>query len=94
MHKSFTICSETGKLAGSGCPTMNVVLAVNSDGSIKGKPSSVPEGKLDINISATCDSQHSGGEDSTDNPDNGSTEQGNGQVPDDNLWNNDNFGIQ
>lgn len=94
MHKSYTVCSETGKLAGPGCPTMNVVLAVNSDGSIKGKPSSVPEGKLDINISATCDSQHTGGEDSTDNTDNGSTEQGNGQAPDDNLWNNDNFGIQ
>ena len=58
MHKSYTICSETGKLAGATCPTINVVLAVNSDGTIKGKPSKVPEGKLDINISATCDSAH------------------------------------
>lgn len=93
MHKSFTICSETGKLAGANCPTMNVVLAVNSDGSIKGKPSTVPEGKLDINIGATCDSAHTGsGED-----DPGSTDPGdpdNGQNPDDNLWNNEDFGIQ
>ena len=93
MHKSFTICSETGKLAGANCPTMNVVLAVNSDGSIKGKPSTVPEGKLDIDIGTTCDSAHAGGgEDDTNSTD--PTDPDNGQTPDDNLWNNEDFGIQ
>ena len=95
MHKSYTICSETGKLAGATCPTMNVVLAVNSDGTIKGKPSKVPEGKLDINISATCDSAHaSSGDDDTNSTDPGTTDPGNGQSPEDNLWNNEDFGIQ
>ena len=95
MHKSYTICSETGKLAGATCPTMNVVLAVNSDGTIKGKPSKVPEGKLDINISATCDSAHvSSGDDDTNSTDPGTTDPGNGQNPEDNLWNNEDFGIQ
>ena len=95
MHKSYTICSETGKLAGATCPTMNVVLAVNSDGTIKGKPSKVPAGKLDINISATCDSAHaSSSDDDTNSTDPGTTDPGNGQNPEDNLWNNEDFGIQ
>lgn len=95
MHKSYTICSETGKLAGATCPTMNVVLAVNSDGTIKGKPSKVPEGKLNINISATCDSAHvSSGDEDTNSTDPGTTDPGNGQSPEDNLWNNEDFGIQ
>lgn len=75
--------------------TMNVVLADNSDGTIKGKPSKVPEGKLDINISATCDSAHvSSGDDDTNSTDPGTTDPGNGQNPEDNLWNNEDFGIQ
>lgn len=95
MHKSYTICSETGKLAGATCPTMNVVLAVNSDGTIKGKPSKVPEGKLNINISATCDSAHaSSSDEDTNSTDPGTTDPGNGQSPEDNLWNNEDFGIQ
>ncbi len=93
VHKSYTICSETGKLAGANCPTMNVVLAVNSDGSIKGKPSTVPEGKLDIDIGTTCDSAHAGGgDDDTNSTD--PTDPDNGQNSDDNLWNNEDFGIQ
>ena len=57
LHKSYSVCSETGKLAGPGCPATTVVVAVE-DGSIVGKPSTVPDGKLDIDISTTCDGQH------------------------------------
>ena len=94
MHKSYTICSETGKLAGPNCPTMKVVLAVTGDGTIKGKPSAVPEGKLDIDISTTCDSAHTSSDDNTNNTDPGTTDPDNGQNSEDNLWNNDDFGIQ
>lgn len=58
LHKSYTVCSETGKLAGPNCPNpISVVVAVK-DGQILGKPSEVPEGKLDIDVSQECTSDH------------------------------------
>ena len=57
-----------------------------------GKPPKVPAGKLDINISATCDSAHaSSSDDDTNSTDPGTTDPGNGQNPEDNLWNNEDF---
>ncbi|MDD3395235.1 MAG: PBP1A family penicillin-binding protein [Anaerotignum sp.] len=60
-HKVFTICKESGKLASENCPAssrMDVVLAVDDNGNIIGKPSSIPAGKMDINIKETCDYDH------------------------------------
>lgn len=58
LHKSYTVCAETGKLASANCPdTVDVVVAVK-DGEILGKPSEIPEGKLDIDISQECTSEH------------------------------------
>jgi penicillin-binding protein 1A len=37
---------------------MDVVLAVDENGKILGKPSTIPEGKMDININETCDFDH------------------------------------
>ncbi len=60
-HKVFTICKESGKLASDNCPAssrMEVVLAVDKNGNILSKPSTIPEGKMDINIHETCDLDH------------------------------------
>ncbi len=60
-HKTFSICKESGKLAGDSCPAdsvISVVLAVDENNNILSKPNTVPEGKLDINIIATCDAKH------------------------------------
>lgn len=60
-HKVFTICKESGKLASENCPEsdrMDVVLAVDEKGNIIGKPSTIPAGKMDININETCDLDH------------------------------------
>ena len=35
-----------------------MVLAVDENNNILSKPNTVPEGKLDINITATCDAKH------------------------------------
>lgn len=56
QHKSYTVCSETGKLPGPGCPTTTVVVAV--EGGKVVKPSTIPDGKLDIDIGTTCDGVH------------------------------------
>ncbi len=59
-HQSFTVCAESGKLAGSNCPEsdrMEVVLAVEGT-KILGKPSTIPEGKMDIDISQECNMDH------------------------------------
>ena len=95
MHKSYTICSETGKLAGATCPTMNVALAVSSDGTIKGKPSKVPAGKLGYQYQRNLRLllHASSSDDDTNSTDPGTTDPGNGQNPEDNLWNNEDFGI-
>lgn len=54
-HKSFKICSETGQIATEFCPNAtSVSLAIDPDsGKIMNKPSPVPSGKLDIQLS-TC----------------------------------------
>lgn len=106
MHKSYTICKESGKIASPNCPTdstMQVVLAVDSSGNIKGKPTDIPEGKLDININAACDVNHVGS-DATTEPEQPTapppTESDNTpadpgvQIPDDELWGGGDFGIQ
>lgn len=70
-HKTFTICKESGKLASANCPAssrMDVVLAVGKNGNIIGKPSTIPEGKMDININETCDYDHT--TDNTTSPSN------------------------
>lgn len=61
QHKAFTVCTESGKVASPNCPEeckMSVVLAVNDSGRIVGKPSEVPEGRMDIDVSAVCDMAH------------------------------------
>ena len=46
-HKSYKVCSVTGKLAGDGCDSpMEVVLATDSDNNILNAPSEAPEGKV------------------------------------------------
>lgn len=99
MHKSYIICKESGKIASPNCPTdctEQVVLAVGSDGTIKGKPSEIPEGKLDINVNEACDFDHAGG--GTSDPgttDPGTTDPGySDQIPDDDMWSSNDFGIQ
>lgn len=104
MHKSYVICKESGKVASPNCPTdstMQVVLAVDSSGNIKGKPTDIPEGKLDINVNAACDLNHAGGgtttepEQPTTPTDPGTTPTDPGiQIPDDELWGGGDFGIQ
>ena len=60
-HKVFTVCTESGKLVSENCPSsfhMDVVLAVDEDGNILGKPSKIPPGKMDINVKETCTMEH------------------------------------
>ena len=102
MHKSYVICKESGKIASPNCPadsTMQVVLAVDSSGNIKGKPTTIPEGKLDINVSAACDLSHAGGTtdpNQTTTPTDPTTSDPNynDQIPDDDMWGGNDFGIQ
>ncbi len=96
MHKSFTVCGDSGKIAAPNCPNpINVVLAVDSSGNIKGKPSTTPEGKLDININEACTIDHAAAE-----PQEPAVPQDPGFVEpddedDDDLWGTgDDFGIQ
>ncbi len=56
-HQQFKICQETGMLAGPNCKAMTVVLAVEGD-KILSKPATLPDGKLDINLSQTCNIDH------------------------------------
>lgn len=105
MHKSYVICKESGKVASPNCPadsTMQVVLAVGSDGEIKGKPSTIPEDKLDIKIGEACDLPHTSTiPDPIQNPtqptvptDPNTTEPAPpDQIPEDDLWGNGDFGI-
>ncbi len=75
-YKMFTICKESGKLAGDNCPEssrMEVVLAIGEDGNILSKPSTIPDGKMDINIHETCEHDHT-----LDTPDSGDEPEGNG----------------
>ncbi|MEA5056073.1 MAG: PBP1A family penicillin-binding protein [Anaerotignum propionicum] len=114
VHKVFSICKESGKLASDNCPAssrMDVVLAVDEKGNILSKPSKIPEGKMDINIKETCDYDHTnspppfednlpidnggwggnnGNSPGTNTP--GDTNYDDG-IPDENTWQNNNFGI-
>lgn len=59
-HKSFVVCKESGKLAGENCPEtdkMTVVLAVDGT-KVLSKPGSISSGRMDIDISQTCDISH------------------------------------
>lgn len=103
MHKSYTICRESGKIASSNCPadsTMQVVLAVDSSGNIEGKPTTIPDGKLDIKVNETCNLPHTGGattdpeQPETPSDPEGSESNGGVQIPDDELWGGNDFGIQ
>ena len=94
LHKTYTICKESGKLATASCPadsTMQVVLAVDDDGEILGKPSTISDGKLDIHVDASCDVTHSTSIDPDQIvPDSGTDTEASG----DDLWGNGGFGIQ
>lgn len=115
-HKVFTVCRESGKLASENCPEsdrMEVVLAVDEKGNIIGKPSTIPEGKMDININETCDFDHApepivpsydddfpfGNENNNgNNGDNAGTDspgndEYNDTIPGEDVWQDDNFGI-
>lgn len=103
MHKSYTICRESGKIASSNCPadsTMQVVLAVDSSGNIEGKPTTIPDGKLDIKVNETCNLPHTGGattdpeQPETPSDPEGSDSNDGVQIPDDELWGGGDFGIQ
>lgn len=114
VHKVFSICKESGKLASDNCPDssrMDVVLAVDEKGNILSKPSKIPDGKMDINIKETCDYDHTNspptyednlptdnggwGGNNSSNP--GSNTPGDSNyddgIPDENTWQNNNFGI-
>lgn len=96
LHKQYTICKESGKIASSSCPTeqtMSVVLAVDKNGKILGKPSKLGEGEVDIDVSATCDSAHTGGYNPVNPFDPEDTSNGAGENPDF-TYNGDDFGIQ
>lgn len=114
VHKVFSICKESGKLASDKCPDssrMDVVLAVDDKGNILSKPSKIPEGKMDINIKETCDYDHTNSPppyDDTLPTDNGGWGGNNGNgsgtntpgdtnyddgIPDENTWQDNNFGI-
>lgn len=114
VHKVFSICKESGKLASDNCPDssrMDVVLAVDEKGNILSKPSKIPEGKMDINIKETCDYDHTNSPPPYDDnlpTDNGGWGGNNGNnpgtstpgdtnyddgIPDENTWQNNNFGI-
>ena len=94
MHKAFDICKESGKIASPNCPAdchMQVVLAVSGD-KIASKPSTIPEGKMDIVINEACDMDHS--QTSVVDP-NMPIDPGTGDmIPGDENWNEENFGIQ
>ncbi len=103
MHKSYVVCKESGKIASPNCPTdstMQVVLAVDSSGNIKGKPTTIPGGKLDIKVNETCDLSHTGGaatepeQPVTPSVPDGNDPNGGVQIPDDELWGGNDFGIQ
>ena len=60
MHQTYVVCKESGKIAAPTCPVdcqMQIVLAVNDD-KILGKPSEIPEGKMDVIVNEVCDTQH------------------------------------
>lgn len=103
MHKSYVVCKESGKIASPNCPadsTMQVVLAVDSSGNIKGKPTTIPDGKMDIKVNEACDLPHTGGvatepeQPGTPTDPDGNDPNGGVQIPDDELWGDNDFGIQ
>lgn len=79
---------------------MQVVLAVDSSGNIEGKPTTIPDGKLDIKVNETCNLPHTGGattdpeQPETPSDPEGSESNGGVQIPDDELWGGNDFGIQ
>ena len=106
-HQTFNVCRESGKLASANCPAedvMQVVLAVDGT-KILSKPGTIPEGKMDIDISQECTMDHSQTNVSTDPTDpsdpNGNTGTGDlgeedVEIPpfEDDQIENPNFGIQ
>ena len=93
MHKTFDICKESGKIATPNCPAdchMQVVLAVSGD-KIVSKPSTIPEGKMDIVINEACDMKHTQvpAVDPNMPVDPGYDD----MIPTDENWNNEDFGI-
>ena len=94
LHKTYDICKESGKIAAPTCPPdchMEVVLAVNGD-KIVSKPSTIPEGKMDINISEACDMQH--GQVPVTDPNMPVDPGVDDMIPSDENWNEEDFGIQ
>ena len=94
LHKTYDICKESGKVAAPTCPPdchMEVVLAVNGD-KIVSKPSTIPEGKMDINISEACDMQH--GQVPVTDPNMPVDPGADDMIPSDENWNEEDFGIQ
>ena len=94
LHKTFDICKESGKIASPNCPAdchMEVVLAVNGDNIIS-KPKTIPEGKMEIFINEACDMQHESVPviDPNMPADPGFVD----MVPEDENWNDEDFGIQ
>ena len=94
MHKAFDICKESGKIASPNCPAechMQVVLAVNGD-KIASKPSTIPEGKMDIVINEACDIQH--GQGTVTDPNMPVDPGVDDMIPSDENWVEEDFGIQ
>lgn len=61
LHKTYVVCTESGKIAAPTCPEnfhLSVNLAADSDGVIQGKPSSIPSGRMDIVLSEVCTIDH------------------------------------
>lgn len=107
-HQTFNVCRESGKLASANCPeedVMQVVLAVDGT-KILSKPGTIPEGKMDIDISQECTMDHAAKEETPtepvtpDNPDGNTSDQGGEEeevvIPpfEDDQIQDSNFGIQ
>ena len=99
LHKPYVICKESGKIAAPNCPPdclMEVVLAVDEENKILGKPKEIPEGKMEIFVDQACDIQHAFAFPPVDDPSVVTPPDGgyDDMIPDDENWDDEDFGIQ
>lgn len=99
LHKPYVICKESGKIAAPNCPPdclMEVVLAVDEENKILGKPEEIPEGKMEIFVDQACDIQHAFAFPPVDDPSVVTPPDGgyDDMIPDDENWDDEDFGIQ
>jgi len=62
-HQIFYVCEDCGRMAGYNCPEekrYEVVVAIDENGDVIGKPAEILESALDINLAESCDMLHDG----------------------------------